>query len=107
MYKVEYADGYKTEMTANAIESKLFSQLDQDGLHLLLFNAIIDSRIDGTQINEGDSFIHKHIQLWTSLCLGLDCLLKLGLVYHLCPLVSGRPLQVQVNRHAYPVQVPC
>ena len=31
MYKVEYADGYKTVMTANAISSNLFSQVDQDG----------------------------------------------------------------------------
>ena len=31
MYKVEYADGYKTSMTANAIASNLFSQVDQDG----------------------------------------------------------------------------
>ena len=31
MYEVEYADGYKTAMTANAIASNLFSQVDQDG----------------------------------------------------------------------------
>ena len=30
MYKVEYSDGYKTSMTANAIASKLFSQVNQD-----------------------------------------------------------------------------
>ena len=30
MYKVEYADGYKTAMTANALASNLFSQVDQD-----------------------------------------------------------------------------
>ena len=58
MYKVEYTDGYKTEMTANAIASKLFSQVDQDGQHFVLFNSIIDSRTEGTQIKERDSFIH-------------------------------------------------
>ena len=31
MYGVEYADGYKTVMTGNAITSNLFSQVDQDG----------------------------------------------------------------------------
>ena len=31
MYEVEYYDGYKTAMTANAIVSNLFSQIDQDG----------------------------------------------------------------------------
>ena len=31
MYGVEYSDGYKTVMTANAITSNLFSQVNQDG----------------------------------------------------------------------------
>ena len=31
MYKVEYAYRYNTEMTANAISSNLFSQVDQYG----------------------------------------------------------------------------
>ena len=31
MYEVEYADGYKTAMTANVIASNLFSQVDQYG----------------------------------------------------------------------------
>ena len=42
MYEVEYAYGYKTAMLANAIESNLFSQVDQYGQRLLLFNVIID-----------------------------------------------------------------
>ena len=58
MYKVEYDDGHKTEMTANGIASNLFSQVDQDGQHFVLFNSIIDSRTNGTHIKEGDSFIH-------------------------------------------------
>ena len=58
MYEVEYTDGYKTSMTANAIESNLFSQVDQDGKHFILFNYIVDLRTDGTQIKEGGSFIH-------------------------------------------------
>ena len=41
IYKVEYYDGYKTVMTANAIASNLFSQVDQDGKRFVLFNAII------------------------------------------------------------------
>ena len=58
MYGVEYADGYKTVMTDNIISSNLFYQVDQDGQSLLLFNAIIDSRTDGTQIKVVDSVIH-------------------------------------------------
>ena len=45
-------------MTANTIESNLFLQVDQDGQRFVLFNAIIDSRTNGTQNKEGDSFIH-------------------------------------------------
>ena len=58
MYKTEYADGYKTTITGNSIESNVFAQVDQDGQHFVLFNAIIDSRTNGTQIKEGDSSIH-------------------------------------------------
>ena len=58
MYEVEYADGYKTEMTSNSIESNLFAQVDQYGQHFLLFNEIVYSRTDGTHIKEGDTFIH-------------------------------------------------
>ena len=31
MYEVEYLDGYKTAMAANAIANNLFAQVDQDG----------------------------------------------------------------------------
>ena len=58
MYEVEYSDGLKTEMTANTIASNLFSQVDQDGQHFVLFDAIIDLRTNVTQIKEGETFIH-------------------------------------------------
>ena len=58
MYEVEYADGYKTAMTTNAIASNLFSQVNQDGKRFVLFDAILDLRADDTQIREGGYFIH-------------------------------------------------
>jgi hypothetical protein len=58
MYEVEYEDGYKTAMAANAIASSLFAQVDQDGLRFVLFDEIIDSRTDGSQILKEDAFIH-------------------------------------------------
>ena len=58
VYEVEYADGYKTVMTANTTASNLFSQVDQYGQRFVLFNAIIDSPTDDKQIKEGYSFIH-------------------------------------------------
>ena len=45
-------------MTANAIASNLFAQVDRDGQLFVLFTAIIDSCTDCTQIKEGGSFIH-------------------------------------------------
>ena len=33
MVGVEYSDGYKTAMTANAIASNVFAQVDQDEQH--------------------------------------------------------------------------
>ena len=58
MYEVEYADVYKTAMTANATASNLFSQVDQDRQSFVLFNVIINSCTVGTHIKEGDPFIH-------------------------------------------------
>ena len=55
MYGVEYTDGYKTVITANAITSNLFSQVDQDGQRFLLFNAIIDLCTYRTYIKVGES----------------------------------------------------
>ena len=46
MYEVEYADGYKTAMAANAIANNLFAQVDQDGQCFVLFEEIIDHRTD-------------------------------------------------------------
>ena len=50
IYEVQYYDGYKTEITANVITSNLFFQVDQYGQRFVLFNAIIDSRTNVTQI---------------------------------------------------------
>ena len=58
MYEVEYADGYKTAMEANAIANNLFAQVDQDGRRFVLFEEIIDHGTDGTDIKEEDAFIH-------------------------------------------------
>ena len=45
-------------MIANAIARKLFYQVDQARQRFVLFNATIDLHTDGTQIKEGDYFIH-------------------------------------------------
>ena len=58
IYEVEYADGYKRAMRANAIASNLLSQFNKNGYRFVLLNGIIDLRIYGTQVKEGGSFIH-------------------------------------------------
>ena len=58
MYEVDYEDGHKVAMAANAIASNLFAQFDQDEQRFLLFNEIIDWRTDGSQIKSEDTFIH-------------------------------------------------
>ena len=58
MYEVEYEDGHKVAMAANAIASNLFAQVDQYGQRFVLFDEIIDWRTDGSQIKSEDAFIH-------------------------------------------------
>ena len=45
-------------MTPNAIASNLFAQVNQYGQNFVLFDAIIYSLTEGTQIKEGGTFIH-------------------------------------------------
>ena len=59
MHEVEYTDGYKTVMAANATANNLFAQVDQDGRGFALFEEIIDHRTDGTEIKRRGR-IHPH-----------------------------------------------
>ena len=47
VYEVEYTDGHKASMEANAVAMNLFSQVDAEGNHHALFNKIVDHRTDG------------------------------------------------------------
>ena len=58
MYKVEYADGYKTKMVANEIANNLLSQVDQDRQCFVLFDKVIDHRTNGMAIKEEETFIY-------------------------------------------------
>ena len=59
MHEVEYMDGYKTAMAANAIANNLFAQVDQDGRGFVLFEEIMGHRTDGTEIKRRGR-IHPH-----------------------------------------------
>ena len=58
MYEVEYADGYKTAITANNIASNVFVQVDQDGNRFILFDDTVDYGKYGSRIKQSDAFIH-------------------------------------------------
>ena len=57
VYEVEFTDGYKARLAANAIAMNMFSQVDSEGNRYVLFDSIVDHRVDGTQLNKDNAFI--------------------------------------------------
>ena len=57
VYEVEYLDGHKAALTANAIAENMYSQVDKEGHRIALLDEIVDHRIDGTNITEEDAYI--------------------------------------------------
>jgi hypothetical protein len=51
MYEVEYPNGHKASLAANAIEENMFTQIDGEGNRHVLFEGIIDHRTDGSVLN--------------------------------------------------------
>ena len=61
MYEVEYPDGHKASLSANAIAQNMFAQVDEEGNRHVLFDAIIDHRVDGTEVKAMDAFITNKV----------------------------------------------
>ena len=57
MYEVEYQDGHKTSLAANAIAENMFAQVDDEGNRHVLFEAIVDHQTDGTEVKQQDAFL--------------------------------------------------
>jgi hypothetical protein len=57
IYEVEFQDGYKASLAANAIAENLFAQIDDEGNRHVLFQEIIDYRTNGKQILQQDAFL--------------------------------------------------
>ena len=57
MYELEYADGHKAAMSANAIAKNLLSQVNPDEHCLLTFDCITGHWTDGTKVKSDDAFI--------------------------------------------------
>jgi hypothetical protein len=58
MHEVEYPDGHKASLAANAIAENMFAQVDDEGNRHVLFDAITDHRTDGSKIKQQDAFVH-------------------------------------------------
>jgi len=61
MYEVEYPDGHKAALSANVIAQNMFAQVDEEGNRHVLFDAIIDHRVDGTEVKTMDAFIKNKV----------------------------------------------
>ena len=57
MYDVEYIDGHKASLTANAITQNMFAQVDDKGNIHVLFEEIIDHRHTALALKQADAFI--------------------------------------------------
>ncbi|KAL7523565.1 hypothetical protein ACHAXR_000992, partial [Thalassiosira sp. AJA248-18] len=53
-YRVEFADGEVTELTANVIAENMYAQCDQDGNQYVLLDDIVDFRKNGDAISLAD-----------------------------------------------------
>ena len=60
LYEVEYLDGHKASLAANAIAENLFAQVDEEGNRHVTMDSIMAHRVDGTQVTNDDAFIISH-----------------------------------------------
>ena len=57
LYEVEFADGHKQAMAANAIAENMFADVDEEGHRLLLLDCILDYRKTSEAVPKSDAFI--------------------------------------------------
>ena len=57
VYEVEYVDGHKASLTANAIAQNIFAQVNDEGNRHVLFDEIIDHRHTALALKQADTFI--------------------------------------------------
>jgi hypothetical protein len=78
LYEVEYLDGHKAAMAANVIAENILAQVDHDGHRRMLFEAIIDHRNDGTELQEGEASIKNSSGMTRNIetTKGWECLIQ-------------------------------
>ena len=60
LYEVEYKDGHRVSLAANAIATNMFAQIDDEGNRFVLLDSIVDHRTDGSEIKPDDAFVKSH-----------------------------------------------
>ena len=51
---MKFEDGYVTELTANAIAESIYAMCDENGDHILLFDAIVYHKKNGKAMNRAE-----------------------------------------------------
>ena len=57
IYEVEFPDGHRSSLAANAIAENLYAQVDEEGNRHVLFDEIIDHRTNGKEVKQQDAFV--------------------------------------------------
>ena len=57
VYEVEFLDGHKASIAANAIAENLFAQVDDEGYRTILMQEIVDHWMNRREVKKGDAFI--------------------------------------------------
>ena len=57
VYEVEYVDGHKASLTANAIAKNMFAEVEDEGNRHVLFDKIIDHRYTVLSLKQAGAFI--------------------------------------------------
>ena len=78
MYEVEYSNGYKKRLAANKFAKNLFSKVDAEGNHHVLFDKITDYHTDGTEVKQQDAFTtnSRGVQRWRETTVGWEMLVQ-------------------------------
>ena len=54
---MEFLDGHKASLAANAIAENLFAQVNNEGYRTFLMQEIVDHRVNGREVKKGNTFI--------------------------------------------------
>ena len=57
VYEVEFPDGHRASLAANAIAENLFAQIDDEGNRHVMLDEIIGHRTNGKEMKQQDAFI--------------------------------------------------